>query len=560
MDKSIDPRVTRDRLAQSKGPESPVVLNGSKPCSAGALPPHNPSRRGRGAGRAWLGPIAIATCALALCPVPTAAQANPDARAQLSQRVEQALQRAALGERIGVSILDLRTQRELVAHNASTPLRPASNMKLVTAAACLAELGPEFRIPTGLYGRIKGDAVPDGLYLKGFGDPTLRVPDLFGLAQQLFARGVRKVSHVAVDGSHFDDQALPPGFEEQPREYAPFRAAVAAVSVEENAYSLQVEAGTQAGASAKVVALPAAHFAIDNQVTTSARGPARVVLEQSARGDQLAIAISGNVPLGMGPVSYRRRIEAPLAYAGASMVDALAAAGITVQGGVRIAHMPNGLPLLAVRQSPSLAQMLSMVGKYSDNFVAEMLLKVLGAERAGEPGSSPHGASAALKGLEQRFGLPANEVHMLNGSGLFGDSRVSAGYFTHLLAAMHGDPGLRPEFLSQLAIGGVDGTLTQRLASLARPRIVRAKTGTLDDVIALSGYVSGRTPEDVIAFSLLFNGVRGKQAVARALADQIVAEIGNALWSGQVTAAAGHMPVPSGQLPAPEGRSAAQHP
>jgi serine-type D-Ala-D-Ala carboxypeptidase/endopeptidase (penicillin-binding protein 4) len=198
--------------------------------------------------------------------------------------------------------------------------------------------------------------------------------------------------------------------------------------------------------------------------------------------------------------------------------------------------MPPGKPLLVTHQSPPLAQMLSAVGKYSDNFVAEMLLKVLGAERAGPPAHSSQGAAIALGALA-KLGIPIADVKMVNGSGLFGDSRIAARHFTQLLARVHADPAVASEFISQLAVAGVDGTLAQRLTGLPSARVVRAKTGTLDDVIALSGYVLGRTPERALAFSILLNGVRGKQAAARNLADDVVRQSVAFLWP-RVTAEA----------------------
>jgi D-alanyl-D-alanine carboxypeptidase/D-alanyl-D-alanine-endopeptidase (penicillin-binding protein 4) len=225
-------------------------------------------------------------------------------------------------------------------------------------------------------------------------------------------------------------------------------------------------------------------------------------------------------------------VESPLHYAGYTLVEALRALRVQVPRRVRLASTPKGAALLASRQSAPLAELLGALGKHSDNFVAEMLLKVLGAERMGLPGRSGLGASAALQTLK-RLGVPTSGLQMINGSGLFGNSRVAAGQLARLLVAMYGDPSVRPEFVAQLAVAGVDGTLTRRLTLLPSPRIVRAKTGTLDDVVALSGYVLGRTPERVLAFSVLCNGIRGKQPAARALADQIASEIAQHLWAAE---------------------------
>jgi D-alanyl-D-alanine carboxypeptidase/D-alanyl-D-alanine-endopeptidase (penicillin-binding protein 4) len=486
--------------------------------------------RTRTSARARLA-CAVVVALVCLAPRSLSADAIADmgTEAGLVARVRDAVARAGLGEQLGVSIVDARTGRGLFAHNATLPLNPASNMKLITAAAALTELGADFRMLTGLYGRVQDGGVVGGLYLKGSGDPTLLSADLAALAEQLAARGVRQVDEVVVDGSYFDEQILPPGFGEQPAEVSPFRAAVAAVSANENAFTVRVNPGAVAGAPATVWTDAEGHFSITNSVTTAASGAPNIVALQSQKADKLVLRLSGSVPLGIAGVSYRRRVESPLYYAGYLLVEALRAQRIQVPRRVRLAPTESGAPLLAAHESPPLSTMLSALGKQSDNFVAEMLLKVLSAERVGRPGRSELGTEVALRSLK-RLGVATNSLKMTNGSGLFGSSRVSAAQFTKLLCTMFGDPAVRSEYIAQLAVGGVDGTLAKRFEQLPAPRIVRAKTGTLDDVIALSGYVLGRVPERVIAFSVLANGVRGKQAAARALADQIASDIAQHLW------------------------------
>jgi D-alanyl-D-alanine carboxypeptidase/D-alanyl-D-alanine-endopeptidase (penicillin-binding protein 4) len=480
--------------------------------------------------RAGLALIA-AVLFFAAAPQRLAAQGATDVatEAGLVARVRETIDRAGLGEQLGVSIVDARTGRAMFAHNATQPLNPASNMKLITSAVTLIELGADFRMLTGVYGHVQDGAVTGGLYLKGGGDPTLTSADLAALAEQLAARGIRQVDEVVVDGSYFDDQVLPPGFGEQPNEVSPFRAAVAAVSVNENAFTLRVNPAATAGAPASVWTDAEGHFTVSNGVTTAASGAPNIVAVQSQKADKLVLRLTGSVPIGIAGVSYRRRVESPLYYAGYALVEALRAQHIQVPRRVRLGPTESGLALLASHESPPLAAMLSSLGKHSDNFVAEMLLKVLAAERVGRPGRSELGAEAALRTLK-RLGVPTNALAITNGSGLFGKSRVAAAQLTKLLSTMFNDPALQPEYIAQLAVGGVDGTLARRFAQLPAPRIVRAKTGTLDDVIALSGYVLGRVPERAIAFSVLANGVHGKQGAARALADQIASDIAQHLW------------------------------
>lgn len=468
--------------------------------------------------------LAIAIVAAAALARDTGAAQPPAAGAPLAQRLQSLVDAAALGDRVGIAVVDTRTGQTIFNHHGDLPLNPASNMKLVTAAAALADLGAEFTMLTGLYGTVAPDGSVPVLALKGLGDPTLRMSDLVELAVQLGDRGVRRVDSIVVDGTYFDDRILPPAFDQQPNEVASFRAAIGAVSVEENAFVLRVIPGDTAGAAARVRLAAEGYFQVDNRITTSAGGAPNVIADQRPRSDgRLDLILRGSVPAGVLGVSYRRRVEHPLWHAGYAMADALERAGIRGRREVRIGAMPNGLPLLTSRRSEPLAEILGDVGKWSDNFVAEMVLKVLGAERA-RPGTSERGVEA-LQGMLERAGVPRGQATIVNGSGLFQGNQIAASHLAKLLAFVYRDPALRPEYVAQLAVGGVDGTLGNRLSEVLPRRIVRAKTGTLDDVIALSGYVLGPEPNSAIAFSVLCNGIRGKQGAARQLADDVARAI-----------------------------------
>jgi D-alanyl-D-alanine carboxypeptidase/D-alanyl-D-alanine-endopeptidase (penicillin-binding protein 4) len=222
-------------------------------------------------------------------------------------------------------------------------------------------------------------------------------------------------------------------------------------------------------------------------------------------------------------VSYRRRVENPLGHAGHLFADALEHAGIGGPRSVAIGAYGNGLPLLAYHRSAPLSALLYRLGKNSDNYVAETVLKVLGAERR-QPGSSETGVEVVQEFLASA-GVEAGRAHVVNGSGLFEGNRIAAGHLVKVLTHVYQDPAIRDEYMAQLAVGGVDGTLERRLGDLPAPRIVRAKTGTLNGVISLSGFVLGPEPGQAIAFSFLANGVNGKHGEARGLADSIVTEI-----------------------------------
>lgn len=467
--------------------------------------------------------LSVALALLALSALPVSAQTSP-----LAGRLADLVREAGLGDGVGVSVVDVASGREIYESRGATVRNPASNMKLVTAAAALLELGPDFQMLTGVYGRVENGRVTD-LVVRGQGDPTLQTSDLVELAEGLADRGVRAVDRIWVDASYFDDELLPPAFDQQPDEAASFRAAVGGFVAEQSSFVLRVMPGATVGSAAIVRLAGEGYFQVDNEMTTTEAGAPRVIASQRNAGDgRMVLTLRGTVPAGILGVGYRRRVENPVLHAGYMMGDALERVGIGGRHAVSVGAGPSGMPMLTSRYSPPLAEILPRVGKWSDNFVAEMLLKVLGAEQA-RPGTSARGAEV-LQAVLARAGVPVGAATIVNGSGLFDGNLIAPSHLTKLLRYMYQQPGVRAEYVAQLAVGGSDGTLSRRLRDLPAPRIVRAKTGTLNDAIALSGYVLGPTPQDVRAFSVICNGIRGRQGAARSLADAIVTAIAQDLW------------------------------
>jgi D-alanyl-D-alanine carboxypeptidase/D-alanyl-D-alanine-endopeptidase (penicillin-binding protein 4) len=172
--------------------------------------------------------------------------------------------------------------------------------------------------------------------------------------------------------------------------------------------------------------------------------------------------------------------------------------------------------------------LLDAMGKESDNYVAEMVFRVLGAERRA-PGTAESSVAVVSETLVAA-GVPEGSFSVVNGSGLFRGNRVASSHLVRLLSRVYQSPAMRDEFVAHLAIAGVDGTLEGRMRELPAPRIVRAKTGTLNDAIALSGFVLGPEPGRAVAFSVLTNGVTGRHGAARGLADGVATAIAEHLW------------------------------
>jgi D-alanyl-D-alanine carboxypeptidase/D-alanyl-D-alanine-endopeptidase (penicillin-binding protein 4) len=407
-------------------------------------------------------------------------------------------------------------------------LNPASNMKVLTAAVALDQLGAEYRFSTGLYGTIAAGRV-DPLVLRGHGDPSLGTDDLWELVRALAHLGVTEVGNVLVDQSRFDDQFVPPAFEQQPNEWAGFRAPVSAVALERNVATLVV-LPTVAGQPARVWFEPPGVVTIDGSVATGKPGSGEgIQLSMEPRPDALIAHVSGHAAQGLPRLRFERRLDDPRRAPGLALAAILADRGIPVRGSVSLGGA-DVKQRLVFHESRSLAELMPELGKNSDNYYAEMFLKVLGAESSGPPARSQEGAKALAAWLTAR-GLGGPGLRIENGSGLFDANRVSAKTIVGVLCQTFRNPAVYPEFLAQFAIGGVDGTLRTRFRRLSPKRSVRAKTGTLSAAIGLSGYVLSDRGKAPIAFSFLVNQIEGNTGEARRRIDQVVEAIAGARGS-----------------------------
>jgi D-alanyl-D-alanine carboxypeptidase/D-alanyl-D-alanine-endopeptidase (penicillin-binding protein 4) len=420
---------------------------------------------------------------------------------------------------LGLSVVDTASGTELFGVASSEAKNPASNQKLVTAAALLRHLGPAFTFRTGFYGRILGGRVA-GLVLRSNGDPSLSASSFEELSRELKALGVREVGDILVDQSAFDRRFVPPGFEQQKDEWAAFRAPVSAVAFERNSVFVNVTPG-RPSTRAEVRFEPESFVDVVGSVTTDAAGKKqRIKVGLAPLGARLVARVSGSIGPEHGVLRYRLRVDDPSLFAGYGLRRALESASVRVTGAI-CEGGESELAELVARKSRPLAELLGQLGKESDNFYAEMLLKALGGEVRGHPATSAAGADVALAYLRE-LGAPMDGLSITNGSGLFDSNRLSPRSLTHLLAAVFREPKLSSAFLEHLAVGGVDGTLKHRFTKLAGERAVLAKTGTLADAVALSGYVFGANRARPLAFSALVEGTKGRAGVVRNRIDQAI--------------------------------------
>jgi D-alanyl-D-alanine carboxypeptidase/D-alanyl-D-alanine-endopeptidase (penicillin-binding protein 4) len=431
--------------------------------------------------------------------------------------------------KISAYVIDLESGNELFGANETAGMSIASTTKLLTTVAALGTLGGGFRWRTSVYvddldevtGTVKGD-----LYVRGRGDPTLSPADLRQLAADVAARGIVKIEgQIVLDTTYFDSDTEPPHYGEQPKERAGFRAPVASFGVAKSAVTVNVIA--QPGGAAKVWLDPDAGDYIKltkTEVTSDLEKKTRLEVKEKPVKDHLEIEVKGLIRPADGSFDRRYRVDDPARFAAEVFRKALVADGIKIgKRGFRAATVPPTAKVVAVHESAPLSTIVRDMNKQSDNYLAESVLKTLGAETRTVAGPAAWSDGlAAVRAYMSKIGLPAGSYKQDNGSGLYGASEVSAKQLVTLLRAAHEDYRIGPDLVASLPVGGLDGTLAKRWHGQPAAGRVRAKTGTLDKVTTLAGYVA-IDGDHQLAFAILVNEIpKGERNTSRAMADEMV--------------------------------------
>jgi D-alanyl-D-alanine carboxypeptidase/D-alanyl-D-alanine-endopeptidase (penicillin-binding protein 4) len=432
-------------------------------------------------------------------------------RETLKQALLDVLGRSPLkGSRVGVEVESLDTGEVIFRQNEDDLLNPASNVKLFTAAAALVTLGPEYRFETEFLadgdastGRVKT------LWVRGKGDPSLNTERLYEIVSELKHLGLRDVGDIVLDDSYFDGDRNPPGYEQENTDRA-YMAPTGALSFNLNSVGVYLRP-TAPGHKAVVELEPASDFFIvENHAATSSRGRyRRFSVSSEPAGNRQRIVVRGTVSRDGGETSVWKKIDDPPLYFGESFKRMLEERGVKVHGAVKLGQAPQDARALYVAQSDTFDLILKRMDKMSSNFIAEQLMKTMGAVVKGAPGTTEHGVQVVEEFLEKEVGVPRGTFVMKNGSGLNDTNRFSANQVTQLLKYMYERFPLAPEYLSSMGIAGKDGTLRYRFENSEAAGRLRAKTGTLQNVSALSGYVQAVGGEK-FAFSMMVNDYSGR--------------------------------------------------
>ncbi len=426
----------------------------------------------------------------------------------------------------GVYAYSLDKNQPLYEYNADQKLIPASVNKVFTAYTALKKLKPNATFKTYLYrtGSIKEGRLQGDLYLKGGGDPSFVSERLWMFVNEMMRSGIRTVGgDVYVDSSFFDSENTPQSRPKYLKDQA-YNAPIGALSFNFNTTTIYVRPGESPGDQPIVYTDPQnSYIDVVNQAKTGKAGSSnsitvsRTSFVKGDIGD--TILLRGSIPSDQKELRFYRNIVNPGLYAGAMFKTFCEDRGIKIEGSIKEALVPSNAKQILEFESLPLWQVVWGMNKFSNNFTADMIMKKVGADLWGPPGTLAKGLSAMEDALED-IGIPRKSYNIVDGSGLTRNTRVTARQIVTVLKAAQKDFSTSPEFVASLGIGGEDGTLRNRFPSMAGHPMVRAKTGTLDGVTALAGFVQNEDGERIV-FAVLLNDPKEKYGRMAGWADQI---------------------------------------
>ena len=451
-------------------------------------------------GRFWR--LGLTLC-LALLLVPANLPAN-DLDKELAKKLDSIRRRFGLRRAIGVVVKDMTTGATVYEHNPNKMFVPASGMKLAIMGASLHYLGPNYRFKTEFLvdGPLEDGVVKGNVYVHGSGDPSLTSHEMDYIAVSLAERGLRAIDgDIVLDDSFFDDRLRgPASYDNILKQGLPIQSALSY-----NFNLVEIKAlPSDAGGRAEIHDGGYGYFDVLNRVTTATRGRPWMRV-QKIRRDR--VVVRGRVIAGDEEERVGRFVAPdPTHYFASAFLGKLREKGVAVSGQVVKGRVEGkDLQPLYVHTSARLVEVLGALGKYSNNFSAEQMIKALGAHRWGEPGSFESGSRAVSEYLVG-LGFSKKQFRVDDGSGLSYDNFLSAAILARVAEELYRAPELRTDVLCSLALGGVDGTLRRRFLNENHMGRIMAKTGSLANVSSLSGFAFSETRGPLV-FSVITNGI-----------------------------------------------------
>ncbi|MEO7386578.1 MAG: D-alanyl-D-alanine carboxypeptidase/D-alanyl-D-alanine-endopeptidase [Gammaproteobacteria bacterium] len=449
----------------------------------------------------------IAACVLLLA---SGLSALAEPQTTLPTTVDRVLvQRNLPASSVSAFVQRIGSGEPLLVFNADVPRNPASVIKLVTTFSALEALGPAYTWRTDVFvdGRIAGGTLTGDLLLKGHGDPYLITERLWLLQRELRNRGLRVIDgDLVIDNTWFAREELDPGaFDGQT--YRAYNALPDALLVNYQAVNFTFRPDAASG-RIEILSDPVlANLEVENKMRlfrggcgSSKSGISMVVGSSPTRP---RVTFSGALASQCEEYQLLRSVLDGPTFAYGAFRGLWEEQGGRLTGTFRQGQVPAGKTPLLTFESPPLAEVIRSVNKFSNNVMTRQIFLTLGAERFGAPGTLEKGEKATLAILSAH-GLNFPELRLGNGAGLARDTRISAASLGQLLLAAHASP-FQPEFQASLSIAGLDGTTRKRFVRDPLAGDMHLKTGTLNGVTAIAGFVHSASGTDYVVV-MVVNG------------------------------------------------------
>ncbi len=410
----------------------------------------------------------------------------------------------------GVSayVQDVNSPKPLLAVNDKTSRVPASVMKLITSYAALGTLGPNYRWPLDVLttGSIRNGTLTGDLIIKGYGSPEFNTAELRKVLQGIRQKGIRNVNgRVLFDNTYFRPLSAHAGAFDG-KAMAAYNARPDALLFNERINTFNLRAS---GKGVRVTSLTPTHgLKIVNRMSRFKRS-CRARMGVSKRGHQTVVTFTGGLARRCGTRTFARVFSEPSNMIYGSMRSMWKRdVGGTLNTRFAMGKAPSNAKHLLRTYSRTLAQILPMIAKDSNNVMARQLLLTIGAKKTGRTGTEKNGAQAVSRWLASR-GLNFPELRIENGSGLSRHARISARHLGNLMVDAYRSP-YRNVLMQSLAIAGVDGTMKRRLRGTHVRGRGYFKTGTLRDVRSIAGYVKAANGKTYV-MAILHNDPKARR-------------------------------------------------
>lgn len=457
----------------------------------------------------------------------------------ISEKIDGIIQNRCLSDaKIGIKIVSLKTGETVYERNSDVLLIPASNMKLITSAAALSKLKPNYKFKTTVAhdGTIDSNTLNGNLYIKGYGDPKLVTEELLLVVREIRNSGIDEITgDIVADDSFFDSERTGNGWKLDDDNSRAYNARIGALSLNFNTITVYVDSAESHREKPKVITNPPTSFVevINKAVTNRRRVGTTITVDRIEDGGGDKIIVSGEVTTGKKRMHYYRNISNPPLYTATVFKEFLEREGIAIKGNIKTGIQPEGTEEFLDHESVPLSIIVRDLNKISNNFIAEQILKTMGAEIKGAPGTTEKGLEVVEEYLNE-IGIQKGTYTVADGSGLSRLNRITPSQIVKVLSSMYDDFRFQSEYISSLSVMGIDGSLKERMNGSESQEMVRGKTGTLDGVSAISGYAAsppikngggGDLRGGIFAFSIIMNDFKCDVGKVWNIQNQIISSL-----------------------------------